>query len=137
MEVLNFQYGSSRQHGTYGNYERGIKRNSINGDMARGEFLYVKWRDMLSNRVFEDRVDFSGRLPANLTGYTVTFFVKGSQLYVYLISPPNDRRPSTWPKGPMRLYQHRKQYEIYPNKTDWSFLEEHPAFISRRDRNEY
>ena len=137
MEVLKFQYGSSRQHGTYQNKGMGIKRHSISGGMARGEFLYVKWRDKLNDQVFEDRVDLSGRLPVKLSGYTLTFFTRGSQLYVYLISPDNDRRPSTWPEGPMRLYRHLKQYEIYPSMTDWSFLEEHPAFISRRDRNEY
>ena len=135
MEVLDYQYGSSRQFCTYKEFEGGITQHSITGVMARGEFLYVKWRDKQSGQVFDDRVDFSGRLPVKLTEYAVTFFVKGPQLYVYLISPPDDRRPSTWPKGPMRLYQHRKQYEIYPSKTDWSFLEEHPVFNSRRDRN--
>ena len=136
MEVLDYQYGSSRQFCTYKEFEGAITKRSISGVMARGEFLYVKWRDKQSGQVFEDRVDFSGRLPAKLTGYTVTFFVKGPQLYVYLLSPHKDRRPSSWPEGPMKLFRSLKQYEIYPSKTDWSFLGEHPVFISRRERNE-
>ena len=135
MEVLDYQYGSSRQFCTYKEFEGPILKRSIAGGIARGEFLYVKWRDKQSGQVFEDRVDFSGRLPAKLTGYIVTFFVKGPQLYVYLLSPHKDRRPSSWPEGPMKLFRSLKQYEIYPSKTDWSFLEEHPVFNSRRDRN--
>ena len=137
MEVLDYQYGSSRQFCTYKEFEGGMTKRSISGVMARGEFLYVKWRDQQNGQVFEDRVELSGRLPTKITGYTVTFYVKGRQLYVYLLSPRKDRRPSSWPEGPLKLFRHLKQYEIYPSKTDWSFLEEHPAFISRRDRNEY
>jgi hypothetical protein len=47
MEVLDYQYGSSRQTATcmhQGMVKRGvgIKQHSIGGFMPRGEFLYVK-----------------------------------------------------------------------------------------------
>lgn len=137
MEVLDYQYGGSRQTATCmpeGMLKRGvaIKQHGIGGFMPRGEFLYVKWRSKSSGQVYEDRVDLSRLLPSDLTDYTVTFFMKESQLYVYLISPDEDRRPEYWPKGPIRMYHHLKQYQLYPGEPDLRFLDKNESIAPRR-----
>lgn len=123
-EVLDYQYGSSRQFGTYADQERVamgqvFPSDNIFGAMPRGDFLYVKWR--IKNRTkpweyigtYEDKVDLKTRLPADITGLRVHFVIKGSQLYVYLISPP-DGHPL--PAGPVRQYSSQKQVQIYPDQ---------------------
>lgn len=137
MEVLDYQYGSNRQDGTFmpkGMVKRGvfIKQHSTSGFKPRGEFLYVKWRSKSTGQVYEDRVDLMDRLPADMTNYTVTFFMKGPQLYVYLISPEEDRRPASWPKGPMRMYDHLKEYQLYPGQPDLRFLDSNNTTTSGR-----
>lgn len=136
-EVLDYQYGSSKIFRTF-MPEYKIKRNEtvvsghIGGVLPKGEFLYVKWRNKSTGEVYEDKADLTNCYPSDITGYTFTFFVKGPQLYVYLISPHKDRRPKEWPKGPIDKYGSLKQYELYPNKTDLSFIDEHPVSRSRR-----
>lgn len=124
-EVLDYQYGSSRQDGTYANKERvamgeDFPSERISGAMPRGDFLYVKWR--IKNRMkpweyigtYEDKVDLKTRLPADITGLRVHFVIKGSQLYVYLISP--GLKPKSEPAGPVREYSSQKQVQIYPDQ---------------------
>ena len=124
VEVLDFQYGDSRQTGTCAPrsmVKRGVGgiQYGTTGFMPRGEFLYVKWRIKSTGQIYEDRVDLSDRLPTDITDYRITFFMKGPQLYVYLISPRTDRRPESWPKGPIEIYDYLKQYEIYPAQPSW------------------
>ena len=125
MEVLDYQFGDSNQTMTQ---MAGFMKD---GDIAerqmgagvfipKPEYVYVKWRNMQTGKVFEDRADLRGRLPDGIDDYGITFFVKGPQLYVYLISPHYDRRPADWPKGPMKKSSHLKQWELYPNPTDFS-----------------
>ena len=120
-EVLDYQYGSSGQFGTHANKEKVqlgkvfVAWNTF-GVMLRGEFLYVKWRLKSSREVYEDKVDLTTRLPADITDHRIHFVIKGTQLYVYLISPETDRRPASSPAGPVRTYRHLKQYQIYPDQ---------------------
>ena len=123
-EVLDFQYGSSRQFGTHANKERVqlgqvFPQWSISGVMPKGEFLYVKWRLKSSGQVYEDKVDLTTRLPADITGYGIHFVIKGTQLYVYLIPPPG-----VWPAGAIAramkedaAASYLKQHQIYPDPT--------------------
>jgi hypothetical protein len=117
-EVLDYQYGSSGQFCTYANKER-VRNGSVftgwstGGLYPRGEYLYVKWRLKSSGHVYEDKADLRTRLPADIKDHTITFVIKGSQLYVYLISP--EKRAATDPPGPIRTYSHLKQYQIYPD----------------------
>lgn len=119
-EILDYQYGVSSQYGTYANkatVQRGeaIQQHSISGVMPRGDFLYVKWRIKQSGEVYEDRVDLSTRLPADIKDCGIHFVVKGPQLYVYLIPPPG-----VWSAGAMRksatekVSVYLKQHQIYP-----------------------
>jgi hypothetical protein len=119
-EVLDYQYGSRRQFGTHADKEkvqlgRTFHQWGISGVMPRGEFLYVKWRLKSSGQVYEDKVNLTTRLPADITDHRIHFVIKGSQLYVYLISP--EKRAASSPPGPLRMYSDLKQYQIYPDPT--------------------
>lgn len=92
-EILDYQYGSEGQFSTYFDKERislgqTIRSHGTSGAMPRGEFLYVKWRNMDTKVVYEDRVDLRKLLPADMTNFGIYLFIKGPQLYVYLIPPP-------------------------------------------------
>ncbi len=124
IDVLDYQYGDGKQIGTRMYISPkdppAVERQSgTTGNIPRGEFLYVKWRINATGEIYEDRVDLRNRLPTDITDYTITFFMKGPQLYVYLISPESDRRPKSWQKGPIRLYSYLKQYQIYPVQPNW------------------
>lgn len=117
-EVIDFQYGNSkspvraseqalRDRQTY-------QANGVSGPMLRGEFLYVKWRIKSTGIVYEEKVDLRHRLPRNITDHRVYFMVRGSQLYVYLVSP--EKRPPDMPSIGPSLYQSRKVFQIYPDQ---------------------
>lgn len=124
-EVLDYEYGTTRQEGTHANKERialghvFFGENS-SGHMLRGDFLSVKWR--IKNPAkpweylgyYEDKVDLRKRLPADMTGLRVHFVIKGSQLYVYLIS--KELKPASEPAGPVQKYDLQKQTQIYPDQ---------------------
>jgi hypothetical protein len=119
ITVLDYQYGSSRQFATHPEKERvelgqTFSRGGLFGAMPRGEFLYVKWRIKSSGEIFEDKVDLRSRLPADIEGLRIHFVIRGSQLYVYLIWPP-DGHPFL-PKGPVKGYALQKQMQIYPDQ---------------------
>ena len=126
-EVIDYQYGSSGQFWTYANREmvslgKTFKGTGITGLMARGEFLYVKWRILTTGEVFEDRVDLTTRLPKELEGLKLHFVVRGPQLYIFLIYPWDGK---SWdresyrteflpiPGGVKRFHGH-KYLQLYP-----------------------
>lgn len=74
--------------------------------------LYMKWRVKSTGEEYEENVDLSRRLPANITAQTVYLVIEGPQLYVYLISP--EERPKNWPPlGPKRYY-YEKVTQLHP-----------------------
>lgn len=116
-DVLDYRYGSSqlpvrpsREAVAQGKV---FVSANVHGPMARGDSLYVKWRDRNSGRVFEDTVDLDRRLPADIEGHRIHFVIKGAQLYVYLISPA-ERRYRDPMYGP-EIYRHRASTRIYPD----------------------
>lgn len=119
VQVLDYQYGDCKEFGTCANKYRVAEGKVFNawtggGLMPRGDFLYVKWRIKQTGQLFEDRVNLKDRLPDDITDCRIHFVIRGSQLYVYLISP--ERRPASIPAGPVKLYKHLKQYQIYPDQ---------------------
>lgn len=128
IEVIDYQYGSSRQFATLGNREmvslgQTFKAGHNGGPMQRGEFLYVKWRELATGAIYEDRVDLRERLPRDLDGLKLHFFIHGSRLYVFLIYPW-DGKP--WAResprteflpipGGVKRYQGSKYVQIYPD----------------------
>jgi hypothetical protein len=119
VQILDHRYGDSNVPGTRNpDYRikegRPLQRTGITGPMKRPNTLYVKWRLVSENKVFEQTVDLRKRLPADLAGRKVYFLVKGPQLYVYLISQ-QPRPPGAPPAGPSR-YQDRNVLTIYPDQ---------------------
>ena len=122
VEVLDYRYGSGGQGATHANKERiamgeDFACTNTSGPMPRGDFLYAKWR--LKNRIrmgqylgtYEDRVDLKNRLPTDMAGLRIHFVIKGSQLYIYLISP--GLKPASEPAGPVAPYSMQKQVQTY------------------------
>lgn len=125
VDVLDYQYSNSRHNGVRANPER-IKMGedfggtSISGSILRGDFLYVKWRVKKPGTLlpeylgtYEDRVDLSLRLPADITNLRIHFVIRGAQMYVYLIWP--GLKDVSVPEGPVKMYRHQKQVQIYPD----------------------
>lgn len=90
VEVLDYRYGDSKlpvppdwaiKEG------RPFYFENVTGPMLVGDRLYVKWRIKDTGQVYEETVDLRHRLPTDIKDHRVYFDIKGSQLYVYLISP--------------------------------------------------
>lgn len=118
-EVLDYRYGDSklpvRAPPSAVAAGAPLMAGSVRGPMARGESLYVKWRDKHTGRVYEDTVDLRGRLPADLTDHRIHFIADGPQLQVYLIALREPRAPGATAAGP-RLYRTFNTVQIYPDR---------------------
>jgi len=108
-EILEAWYGDSRQTGgtVY---------------MPPADFLYVKWRDLTTDQVYEYRVDLTTRLPPfeEMHEQKVYFLVEDNQLYVYLIprtewgTKLNHKPRGQRPNGPY-AYRHLDVKTLYPD----------------------
>ena len=121
--VLDYQYGSSGQFGTYANKERiqlgeSFSQHAIGGVMPRGDFLYVKWRIKGAGQIYEDKVDLKSRLPADIEGLEIHFAIKGPQLYVYLIWPYDAKHE--YPPGDLKSFGKVKQVRLYPDQPKYN-----------------
>lgn len=89
-------------------------QSNVNGPMAIGEFLFVKWRLLRNGKTYEQFVNLKERLPNDMTGQGLTFVISDEQLYVYVVTrKPQDSqraRPQTrtWYSGSFFTY------EIFP-----------------------
>ncbi len=112
ITLLDYDYGEFRARNIYGNNTVGQRLNTFfNFPPAR--FLHVKWRINSTDKVYEETADLQGRLPRNMTGYTIYFALKGGALYVYLISS-RLREPGA--SGcPERAYRDFRCARIYPD----------------------
>ena len=133
VEVLDYQYGTSNQTGTRApdwvvKEGRVSGGTNINGPMLRGEYLRVKWREKQSGEVREETVDLRNRLPGNITDHRIHFVIRGTNLYVYAISPekvpglcPADTRDAARTGTPedriFRMYCDLKIIQIYPDQS--------------------
>lgn len=112
VEILDYRYGDSRQPGARANASavaRGasIAQNvNIVGEIRRPESLYVRWRDLISGKSYEDTVDLARLLPRDITDHRIHFTAQGPWLFVYLITPQR-RAPNDPPAGPAE-YRYRK-----------------------------
>jgi hypothetical protein len=107
IEVMDYRYGTSMNPGTHPP-EWAVKAGqigqapSVNGEMLRGDFLYVKWRVESTGKVYEDTVDLKSRLPRDITNHEIYFIVEGTQLFVYLITPEK-LPPGMYSNGPRQF----------------------------------
>jgi len=117
VEVLDYRYGDSMQPGVRASEsDKRIGRvhmgGGVTGAMLRGDSLYVKWRIKSTAQVYEDTVDLKKRMPRDITDHRIYFVIKGSQLFVYLITPePN---PPGWPTYTPPGHTHKKTLVLYP-----------------------
>lgn len=90
-ELLDCLYGDMLGKHTQHEVETGLARRGEcfngGGTMPMGDFLYVKWRDKVTDKVYEERVDLKSRLPSpkEMQRQKIYFLVDNNQLYVYLI----------------------------------------------------
>lgn len=118
-ELLDYRYGESRNPAARNSPEersRGMARQQGGtiGDMLRGNELYVKWRRKATDEVFEDTVDLRSRLPKDIEDCVVTFSVRGSQLYVYLVT--REPRPKNEPRNGPKEYSSKRVITLYPDQ---------------------
>ena len=119
VRILDHRYGESNFPGARNPVSRlssddPLQRISITGGMKRPASLYVKWRVLADNKVYEDTVDLRNRLPGDFSGCKVYFMVRGPQLYVYLVNPGR-RPPDVPPNGP-KLYRDHLVFTLYPGQ---------------------
>jgi hypothetical protein len=114
-DLLDYRYGTSEMTKTP-QWQKDANRvkqgGGVNGEIPRGDDLYVKWRIRATGEVVEETVDLRDKLPRNIKGHIIHFLIRGRQLYVYLISP--ERRPADWPPIGPAAYQYRKVFAVYP-----------------------
>ena len=95
VDLLDCLYGDGLGAHTQKEVDAGQARRgecgNMFGDMPIGDFLYVKWRDKATQKVYEDRVDLKSRLPSpkEMHKKKIYFLIDDNQLYVYLI-PDSD-----------------------------------------------
>ena len=121
-QVLDYRYGESKLP-VFANRERVAAGEvfgfeGVTGPMLRGDFLYVKWRNKESGKIYEDTVDLRKRLPADIAEHKIYFMIRGSQLYVYLIPPRENKRPKEKPPVGPSTYDYRDTVEIYPGSVN-------------------
>jgi len=93
VEIIDYQYGNSNTPGVrgcptqYSPCSKSRQYAGTTGKMLPGDSLYVKWRIKSTSEVYDDTVDLKSRLPEDIANNRIHFIIKGSQLYVYLITP--------------------------------------------------
>ena len=119
VKILDFFYGDETAARTIRNPEYLRKRNqslqseSIYAHMPANAKLYVKWHINSTGLEYEDKVDLSNKLSNGIKINYLTFMIKGSQLYIFLVTPER-RSADILPIGP-KLFQAYKTLIIYPD----------------------
>ncbi len=116
--VLDYHYGNDKYF--LSPPESAVKRGqemyfeSVGNLQYRVDFLFVKWRNKSTGKLFEETADLRGKLPKNPLDYEVYFMIRDDRLFVYLISP--DRRPPETPIVGPHMYRSQKVTTIYPDQ---------------------
>ena len=116
-EVLAYRYGQGKFHTTSSDnairrFGRSHQATGINGSMPLGDNLYVKWRNRVTDEVFEKSIELKPLLPKEMTRQRIHFVVAEAVLFVYLIDPAP--RPADWPVVGPRKFQFEKVRQIHP-----------------------
>jgi hypothetical protein len=117
-EVLAYRYGTGLMHTTSSDtsirqFGKSRQGTNVNGPMPLGDSLYVRWRDLNTNKTYEDTVDLRPLLPRDMTLQRIHFVVDGPQLYVYLKDMTRHADPKDPIVGPFKL-QVFVTRQIYP-----------------------
>ena len=126
-DLLAFSYGDQYQRvqnsvddprsGVFAGMSELPPRESVNGPMPVGDFLYVKWRLMASGEVLEERVDLRARLPGDMKDHELTFVIDGRQLYVYVVTPERKKAYAEAPLLKTWRSKFSKAFEVFPNQS--------------------
>jgi len=126
IELLDCQYGETLGPSTAHEVATGMARKgrciNMAGSILLGDFLYVKWRDKMTGKVYEERVDLKSRLPSpkEMQGQTIYFLVDDNRLFVYLV-PDRDiggkrnHLPPGKPANGPDIYDYLDVRTIYPD----------------------
>lgn len=117
IEILDYRYGESnlpllKNPDYLARQGRAHQQTAVTGLIERPQSLYVKWRVIAEDRIYEDNVDLQARLPRSLHDSIVYFLVNGSQLYVFVVYG-DARQKNSVANGPKK-YQGRRVVTIYP-----------------------
>lgn len=117
--VLDYRYGDSKIPGARSDEDyiragKPLQGTNITGAMRRGDSLWVKWKVLADDKIYEDTVDLKSRLPRSIAEHIIYFKVEGPQMYVYLISP--ERRKNEEPPIGPRKYRHLRVTMVYPDQ---------------------
>ncbi|WP_292782673.1 hypothetical protein [Methylophilus sp. UBA6697] len=88
--------------------------NIVGGPARRAWILTVEWRVKNTNTEYKESVDLKSRLPKDMTNHKIHFWIKGSQLFVFLITP--EKRPKNTPPNGPRMTQHLKTITVFPDQ---------------------
>lgn len=116
-EVIAYRYGKGTFHTTSSDsavrqFGKSPQGTGINGPMPLGDSLYVKWRNKITDQVFEKTVDLKPLLPRDMTRQRIHFVVAENELFIYLIDPVP--RPKDWPAVGPSKFQYEKIRQIHP-----------------------
>ena len=125
VEVLNYQYGSVRTTGLHADAGYLATGHIPQGESSFGMFpigdrLYVKWKDLADNKVYEEDIDLKGRLPTDMNQKILHFSIKGPQLFINVIDgleKKNLHGPNA-PDCPVEQFSMFKCATIYPQYCD-------------------
>lgn len=126
IEWLDCLYGDSPGIHTQHEVDTGRARAGEcfngGGKSPLGDFVYVKWRDKATQKVYEDRVDLKSRLPSpkDMKGTTIYLLIDDNQLYVYLIPDTdwNTKRnhlPQGKPANGPKMVEYLDNVTLYPD----------------------
>lgn len=116
VQLLEYSYGdkdaSVRRKAPEGDY-LGYQSN-VTGPMQVGESLYVRWRLKATGEVVDQRVDLRERLPSDMTGHSLTFVIDGRQLYVFVVTPQEQKPGAVLQTLRTWRSKYNVSYEVFP-----------------------
>lgn len=132
LEVLEFHYGQAVKGP--GGLQRsaevgsgGVPSPSITGELPLPDAVHVKWRDKRTDKIYEEHVDMTSRLPSPkaMKGTDVYFLIDQfeNRLFIYLVPDTdlNDRSVGRRPEGAVPngpgLTSHLDVKTLYPDNS--------------------
>jgi hypothetical protein len=121
IEILDYSYGFPNcpivENPDYlRGQNKSLQATSIYGPMLTGGKLNVKWRIKSTGKEYEDTVDLGSRLPRDIEKNYLTFMIKNSQLYIYLVTREFREKDAPQDDGPKAYTNWRKTLTIYPDQ---------------------
>ena len=122
IEILDYSYGFpncliAENPKELRARNKSLQVNSVYGPMQTGGKLNVKWRIRSTGKEYEDTVDLNSRLPNDIENNYLTFMIKNSQLYIYLVTREFRQKDTPQDDGPKAYTNWYKTLTIYPDQS--------------------